>query len=84
MPEASTGRIAIVGGGITGLFCALILARAGRPFSLFEATERLGGRIRTIRLNKENVALDKDHWRNNLSSMPNSVRCGSNSTSSSC
>jgi hypothetical protein len=66
MPEAPAERIAIVGGGIAGLFCALVLARMGRAFSLFEATERLGGRIRTIRLNKDNEARNKDNWRGNL------------------
>src|SRR5215470_12847620 len=62
MAEPPAGRIAIVGGGIAGLFCALVLQRSGRAFSLFEATERLGGRIRTIRLDKENKPLDKDSW----------------------
>lgn len=56
-------QIAIVGGGIAGLFCALILARQKKSVHLFETTNRLGGRIRTIRLDKNNRSLDKDTWR---------------------
>jgi monoamine oxidase len=58
-PEES---IAVVGGGITGLFCALILQQHGRSVSLFETSNRLGGRIRTIRLDKHNAPLDATSW----------------------
>jgi hypothetical protein len=54
MRSSSGENIAIIGGGITGLFCAYILARNGKSVRLFEASERLGGRIRTIRLNNTN------------------------------
>ena len=40
----------IVGGGITGLAAAYQLTRAGIPVLLVEASERLGGKIRTERL----------------------------------
>ncbi|MEO6212903.1 MAG: protoporphyrinogen oxidase [Vicinamibacterales bacterium] len=39
--------IAIVGGGIAGLSAAYELASRGIPFRLFEASDRLGGLIRT-------------------------------------
>jgi len=39
--------IAIIGGGISGLAAAYELARRNRPFTLFEATGRLGGLVRT-------------------------------------
>ncbi|MEO5896360.1 MAG: protoporphyrinogen oxidase [Vicinamibacterales bacterium] len=42
--------IAIVGGGISGLSAAYELTRRGIPFRLFEASDRLGGLIRTDRL----------------------------------
>lgn len=43
-------RIAVVGGGISGLMCADILTRAGHKVRLIEADpERLGGRMRTFR-----------------------------------
>src|ERR1043166_1335031 len=63
MPEPSQENIAIVGGGIAGLFCALILEQQGKGVTLFETSERLGGRIRTLRLDKNNNKLDKDNWK---------------------
>ena len=42
---SAAGRVAIVGGGIAGLVAALTLQEAGRPFSLFESSHRLGGRM---------------------------------------
>ncbi len=41
------GGALVVGGGITGLAAAYELTRAGVPVLLVEATERLGGKIRT-------------------------------------
>lgn len=55
-------KIAIVGGGIAGLFCALVLLRQGKDVELFETSKRLGGRIRTIRLDARNDELGKDAW----------------------
>jgi hypothetical protein len=55
-------KIAIVGGGITGLFCSLVLNRRNKSFDLFEASGRLGGRIRTIRLDKDNIEFKKGEW----------------------
>jgi protoporphyrinogen/coproporphyrinogen III oxidase len=43
----TSGRVVIVGGGIAGLAAALELARRGTPYLLLEATDRLGGVIRT-------------------------------------
>ncbi len=37
----------IVGGGLAGLNCARKLHTAGRPFVLLEASDHLGGRVRT-------------------------------------
>lgn len=62
MTEAVAESVAIVGGGIAGLFCALVLKEQQRSFTLFEASNRLGGRIRTIRLNKENKSITHK-WR---------------------
>lgn len=42
MPE-----VLIVGGGLAGLSCATRLSRAGIDFRLLEATDRVGGRLRT-------------------------------------
>jgi monoamine oxidase len=44
-----TPTVAIVGGGLTGIALAHRLKAAGIRFQLFEARDRLGGRIRTER-----------------------------------
>lgn len=43
-------RVVVVGGGLAGLCTAYGLARAGRRVRLFEAGPRLGGQIRTERV----------------------------------
>ena len=41
--------VAIIGGGITGLTAAFKLKQLGIPATLFEATDRVGGVIQTVR-----------------------------------
>ena len=43
-------HVVVVGGGITGLACALELADAGAEVTVLEAADRLGGNIRTSEL----------------------------------
>jgi protoporphyrinogen/coproporphyrinogen III oxidase len=43
--------VAIIGGGITGLTAAFYLKQRGIPFALFEAAERVGGVIQSVRRN---------------------------------
>ena len=38
-------RIAIIGGGAAGMVCAALLARAGKPVTLFERGDRLGRKL---------------------------------------
>src|SRR5688572_27012153 len=40
-------RVAIVGGGITGLATAYYLSRTGVDYTLYEASSRLGGMLKT-------------------------------------
>jgi monoamine oxidase len=48
-----TTRIAIVGGGLSGLYAAFLLRKRGiEDFVLFEARERLGGRILSVAADK--------------------------------
>jgi phytoene dehydrogenase-like protein len=41
------GEVVIVGGGVSGLSCARHLHAEGVRFTLLEAADRVGGRIRT-------------------------------------
>lgn len=44
-----SGRVAIVGAGMAGLTAAWVLQRCGHEVKMFEASNRVGGRIRTLR-----------------------------------
>ena len=46
MSEAQP-KIVIIGAGLAGGACARVLAAAGRPFTLLEASNAVGGRVRT-------------------------------------
>jgi monoamine oxidase len=51
MMAMQTARIAIVGGGLSGLYAAFLLEQRGlRDYVLIEARERLGGRIASLSL----------------------------------
>lgn len=45
----SSDRVVVVGGGLAGLACALHVSRAGREVVLLEASDAVGGRVRTDR-----------------------------------
>jgi hypothetical protein len=64
MPHTSRReRIAIVGGGIAGLFCAWVLSKDGHEVELFESSDVLGGRIRSFRFNPELLNdLETEHY----------------------
>ena len=55
-------RVAIVGGGISGLACAYFLGRRGVRCRLYEKRSRLGGTIRTERLQGCLVEAGPDSW----------------------
>lgn len=79
-PTQSRERIAIVGGGIAGLFCAYFLANDGHDVELFESSDVLGGRIRSFRFNPEllddlDTQPDKDrHPIKNDATLDNALR----------
>ena len=59
----SKKRIAIVGGGISGLSAAYQLARdAQSEFTLFEASPRLGGIVETVRQDGFVIECGPDSW----------------------
>lgn len=46
----SSPTIAIIGAGLSGLACARVLAKVGLPFTLYEAADGVGGRVRSDRV----------------------------------
>jgi oxygen-dependent protoporphyrinogen oxidase len=55
-------KTAIIGGGITGLSAAYELARSGKQFVLYEASQRLGGIIETVRRDGFVIECGPDSW----------------------
>jgi phytoene dehydrogenase-like protein len=51
-------RIAIVGGGITGIFAALLYSKKGFKVTLIEKENKLGGLLCSQNLFKENLSYD--------------------------
>ena len=49
MDSAVPSSVAVIGGGITGLTAAFRLRKAGIPITLYEASDRAGGVIRSVR-----------------------------------
>lgn len=61
-------RVVVVGAGLAGLSAAESLARGGADVVVLEATERVGGRVRTVALGDHVVEtgaewVDSTHWR---------------------
>ncbi|MFL6192526.1 MAG: NAD(P)/FAD-dependent oxidoreductase [Thermoanaerobaculia bacterium] len=46
-PNREGGKVVIVGAGMSGLCCALRLQEKGIPFTILEASDGVGGRVRT-------------------------------------
>lgn len=55
-------KTAIIGGGISGLAAAYELTRSGKQFVLYEASQRLGGIIETVRRDGFVVECGPDSW----------------------
>lgn len=61
-PADTQAKVAVIGGGPTGMAAAYFVGRAGIPVTLFEKTDKLGGIVRQVipafRISDE--AIDKD------------------------
>jgi len=55
-------KVAVIGGGIAGLSAAYELHKVGAEFTLFEASDRLGGVIRTERVGDFLMEGGPDSW----------------------
>ncbi|CEH16492.1 Flavin-containing amine oxidase [Ceraceosorus bombacis] len=55
--EGSKPKLAIAGAGVSGLYAGILMQRAGWDVDIFEASNRVGGRIQTHRFNDE-----QDNW----------------------
>lgn len=53
---ASKGRVAVIGGGISGLVAAWNLTKAGYDVDVFDAASRMGGKIQTLQFGNHQVA----------------------------
>jgi protoporphyrinogen/coproporphyrinogen III oxidase len=62
MSSGAPKRIAIAGGGISGLATAYQLACDGVEFTLFEASDRLGGIVETVRSQGFVIECGPDSW----------------------
>jgi monoamine oxidase len=50
IPRTDTARnVAVVGAGVSGMVAASLLSQAGHHVTLYEASQRIGGRIYTVR-----------------------------------
>lgn len=47
--QMSIQKVGIIGSGLAGLSCGYTLAKSGIEFQIFEASERVGGRVMTYR-----------------------------------
>ncbi len=55
-------RVAIIGGGLSGLATAYQLAQEGIEFTLFEASARLGGMVETVQKEGFVIECGPDSW----------------------
>jgi protoporphyrinogen/coproporphyrinogen III oxidase len=55
-------KVAVIGGGIAGVSTAYELVRAGAEFTLYEASQRLGGIVETVHRDGFVVECGPDSW----------------------
>ena len=50
-------EVAIIGGGLSGIACAIELEKRNVNYKIFESSNRIGGRIETYK--RKNIFLDR-------------------------
>jgi len=70
LSQSNCGRVAVVGGGITGMACAFALKKAGVSVVLFEKEPTLGGHAKTVVVD-DGVEVDLGFMVMNHSNYPN-------------
>jgi predicted Rossmann fold flavoprotein len=67
-------KVAIIGGGASGLFCAIICAKEGAKVTLFEQNNKLAKKILVSGNGRCNITNTQLSWRNYHSNNPEFVR----------
>ena len=65
--------VVIVGAGLAGLCCARALAEAGMDFQVVEASDGVGGRVRTDHI--DGYSLDRAVFRHYSKTIPKRAAC---------
>src|SRR5436305_14147807 len=68
--RSTAPHIAVIGAGVTGLRCADVLIRAGVRVSMYEARDRVGGRVHQVELGGRLVDLGPNWVNGNVKSNP--------------
>ena len=62
-PKSKDSKIAVVGGGIGGIYTAYKLSKLGyKNIDVFEKSDRLGGKSQTLRMSGHHLDLGTYHW----------------------
>ena len=62
-PKSKDSKIAVVGGGIAGIYSAYKLSKLGyKEITVFEKSSRIGGKAQTVRMSGHHTDLGTLHW----------------------
>ena len=62
-PQSKSAKIAVVGGGIGGIYTAYKLSKKGyKDITIFEKSGRLGGKAQSLRMSGHHLDIGTYHW----------------------